>query len=222
MFQAVLFDMDGLFIDSEPDWHDAESSIMKSNGYDWAPQDQLQCLGGPLTRVTEYMSKCLEGRKSPDQLGKLIVDEMVRRLSGQVAKMPGAVEFSRKVAEANIPQALVSASPRVIVDAVLTGMTEKYFAKSVASGDIERTKPFPDPYLHAAKLLGVDIQKCIIFEDSPTGLTAARASGAFVVAIPHYVVVEEEARLKIIKSFSDIGLEDLESWSQLNQRELGR
>jgi len=222
MFQAVLFDMDGLFIDSEPDWHDAESSIMKSNGYDWAPQDQLQCLGGPLTRVTEYMSKCLDGRKSPDQLGKLIVDEMVRRLSGQVAKMPGAVEFSRKVADANIPQALVSASPRVIVDAVLTGMTEKYFAKSVASGDIERTKPFPDPYLHAAKLLGVDIQKCIIFEDSPTGLTAARASGAFVVGIPHYVVVEEEARLKIIKSFSDIGLEDLESWSQLNQRELGR
>lgn len=222
MFQAVLFDMDGLFIDSEPDWHDAESSIMKSNGYDWAPQDQLQCLGGPLTRVTEYMSKCLEGRKSPDQLGKLIVDEMVRRLSGQVAKMPGAIEFSRKVAEANIPQALVSASPRVIVDAVLTGMTEKYFAKSVASGDIERTKPFPDPYLHAAKLLGVDIQNCIIFEDSPTGLTAARASGAFVVGIPHYVVVEEEARLKIIKSFSDIGLEDLESWSQLNQRELGR
>ena len=222
MFQAVLFDMDGLFIDSEPDWHDAESSIMKSNGYDWAPQDQLQCLGGPLTRVTEYMSKCLDGRKSPDQLGQLIVDEMVRRLSGQVAKMPGAVEFSRKVADANIPQALVSASPRVIVDAVLTGMTEKYFAKSVASGDIERTKPFPDPYLHAAKLLGVDIQKCIIFEDSPTGLTAARASGAFVVGIPHYVVVEEEARLKIIKSFSDIGLEDLESWSQLNQRELGR
>ena len=222
MFQAVLFDMDGLFIDSEPDWHDAESSIMKSNGYDWAPQDQLQCLGGPLTRVTEYMSKCLDGRKSPDQLGQLIVDEMVRRLSGQVAKMPGAIEFSRKVAEANIPQALVSASPRVIVDAVLTGMTEKYFAKSVASGDIERTKPFPDPYLHAAKLLAVDIQKCIIFEDSPTGLTAARASGAFVVGIPHYVVVEEEARLKIIKSFSDIGLEDLESWSQINQRELGR
>jgi len=222
MFQAVLFDMDGLFIDSEPDWHDAESSIMKSNGYDWAPQDQLQCLGGPLTRVTEYMSKCLDGRKSPDQLGQLIVDEMVRRLSGQVAKMPGAIEFSRKVAEANIPQALVSASPRVIVDAVLTGMTEKYFAKSVASGDIERTKPFPDPYLHAAKLLGVDIEKCIIFEDSPTGLTAARASGAFVVGIPHYVVVEEEARLKIIKSFSEIGLEDLESWSQINQRELGR
>jgi len=222
MFQAVLFDMDGLFIDSEPDWHDAESSIMKSNGYEWAPQDQLQCLGGPLTRVTEYMSKCLDGRKSPDQLGKLIVDEMVRRLSGQVAKMPGAIEFSRKVAEANIPQALVSASPRVIVDAVLTGMSEKYFAKSVASGDIERTKPFPDPYLHAAKLLAVDIQNCIIFEDSPTGLTAARASGAFVVGIPHYVVVEEEARLKIIKSFSDIGLEDLESWSQINQRELGR
>jgi beta-phosphoglucomutase-like phosphatase (HAD superfamily) len=110
----------------------------------------------------------------------------------------------------------------VIVDAVLSGMKEKYFATSVASGDIERTKPFPDPYLHAAKLLDVNIENCIIFEDSPTGLTAARASGAFVIGIPHYVTVSEEPRLKVIKSFKDIGLSDLENWSQINQRELGR
>ena len=222
MFEAVLFDMDGLFIDSEPDWHDAESEIMRANGYDWSPHDQLQCLGGPLTRATEYMSKCLKGAKSAPELAAMIVEEMVRRMSGQVNLMPGSLEFSRVIAKREIPQALVSASPRVIVDAVLLGMKEKYFEVTVAAGDIERTKPFPDPYLHAAKLLDVDIANCLIFEDSPTGLTAAKASGAFVVGIPHFVSVDEEARLKVVKSFTEINLATLETWSEINQRERGK
>ena len=222
MFEAVLFDMDGLFIDSEPDWHDAESEIMRTNGYDWTPQDQLQCLGGPLTRATEYMSKCLKGAKSAPELAAMIVEEMVRRMSGQVNLMPGSLEFSRDIAKRPIPQALVSASPRVIVDAVLLGMKEKYFEVTVAAGDIERTKPFPDPYLHAAKLLDVDIANCLIFEDSPTGLTAAKASGAFVVGIPHFVSVDEEARLKVVKSFTDIDPTTLETWSEINRRERGK
>jgi beta-phosphoglucomutase-like phosphatase (HAD superfamily) len=117
---------------------------------------------------------------------------------------------------------LVSASPRPIVDGVLQGMSEKYFDTTVAAGDIERTKPFPDPYLHAARLLGVDITRSLIFEDSPTGITAAVASGAFVVAVPHYIEVEEKPRLKVISSFEDISIADLEKWSEINQRELGR
>jgi len=222
MFQAVLFDMDGLFIDSEPEWHAAESEMMRSNGYDWTPEDQLRCLGGPLQRVTEYMSECLNGAKTPEQLGDLIVEEMKRRMAGKVSLMPGALEFSRELSKARIAQALVSASPRLIVDAVLIGMDEKYFLHSVAAGDIERTKPFPDPYLHAAKLLGVDIEDCLIFEDSPTGLAAARASGAFVVGIPHLVDVPEEPRLKIIESFNGVSIKSLENWAAINQRELGR
>ena len=222
MFQAVLFDMDGLFINSEPDWHSAELEMMRAHGYDWTPEDQLKCLGGPLQRVTEYMSLCLKGAKTPEKLGELIVAEMQKRMSGKVSLMPGALEFSRKLNNAAVPQALVSASPRPIVDAVLVGMSEKYFAHSVAAGDIERTKPFPDPYLHAAKLLDVDIEQCLIFEDSPTGLTAARASGAFVVGIPHFVEVAEEPRLKIVKSFEDVTDATLANWFEINQRELGR
>ena len=222
MFQAVLFDMDGLFINSEPDWHAAESEMMRSHGYEWTPEDQLKCLGGPLKRVTEYMSLCLKGAKTPEQLGELIVAEMQMRMSGKVSLMPGALEFSHKLSSAGVPQALVSASPRPIVDAVLVGMSEKYFAHSVAAGDIERTKPFPDPYLHAAKLLDVDIEQSLIFEDSPTGLTAARASGAFVVGIPHFVEVAEEPRLKIIKSFDDVTEATLANWFDVNQRELGK
>jgi len=149
LFEAVLFDMDGLFIDSEPDWHAAETEMMRSYGYDWTPEDQLKCLGGPLLRVTQYMSECLDGARSAEELGV-------------------------------------------------------------------------DPYLHAAKLLNVDIENSLIFEDSPTGLTAARASGAFVVGIPHYIEVAEEPRLKIVKSFTDIGDQDLADWYAINRRALGR
>jgi HAD superfamily hydrolase (TIGR01509 family) len=222
LFEAVLFDMDGLFIDSEPDWHAAETEMMRGYGYDWTPADQLKCLGGPLLRVTQYMSDCLDGARSAEELGLTIVAQMKKRVSRSVSIMPGALEFSRKLNETGIPQALVSASPREIVDAVLLGMKEKYFAFSVAAGDIERTKPFPDPYLHAAKLLGVAIENSLIFEDSHTGLTAARASGAFVVGIPHYIEVAEEPRLKIVKSFTVISEGDLAGWYAINRRELGR
>jgi HAD superfamily hydrolase (TIGR01509 family) len=222
MFEAILFDMDGLFIDSEPDWHAAETEMMQGYGYDWQPSDQLQCLGGPLSRVTEYMSSCLNGTVEPEVLGKEIIDEMKTRLSSATKYMRGSIEFSKLVSLAQIPQALVSASPRVLVDAVVSNLSQNYFKETVAAGDIERTKPFPDPYLHAAKLLGVDISKCLIFEDSQTGITAATASGAFVVAIPHFIEVIESERLKRIESFDGLSLQDLNHWWEINQRELGK
>lgn len=222
MFQAILFDMDGLFIDSEPDWHAAETEMMRGFGYDWQSSDQLQCLGGPLSRVTEYMSSCLHGKVSPEVLGESIISEMASRLSKQISYMQGAIELSELVHNAGIPQALVSASPRPLVDAVIRNLPKNYFKKTVAAGDIERTKPFPDPYLHAAKLLEVDISNCLIFEDSLTGITAARASGAFVVAVPHFIEITQEDRLKVIQSFEAIDQSDLDAWWEINRHELGK
>ena len=222
MFEAILFDMDGLFIDSEPDWHAAETEMMRSYGYNWQPSDQLQCLGGPLSRVTEYMSNCLNGKVEPEVLAKVIIDEMQRRLGSATSYMPGSIEFSKMIWQAQIPQALVSASPRTLVDAVISNLSQNYFKETVAAGDIARTKPFPDPYLHAAKLLGVDISNCLIFEDSQTGITAATASGAFVVAIPHFIEVAESERLKRKDSFLGLTLQDLDKWWEINQRALDR
>jgi len=222
MFEAILFDMDGLFIDSEPDWHAAETEMMRGYGYDWQPSDQLQCLGGPLSRVTEYMSNCLNGRVEPEVLSRVIIDEMQRRLGSATSYMPGSIEFSKMVWQAQIPQALVSASPRTLVDAVISNLSQNYFKETVAAGDIARTKPFPDPYLHAAQLLGVDISNCLIFEDSQTGITAATASGAFVVAIPHFIEVAESERLKRVESFLGLTLQDLDKWWEINQRALDR
>lgn len=222
MFQAIFFDMDGLFIDSEPDWHTAETEMMRRYGYDWQPSDQLQCLGGPLSRVTEYMSACLDGAVAPEVLSKEIIAEMQTRLGSATSYMSGAIEFSKLVFDLDIPQALVSASPRALVDAVVSNLPQNYFNETVASGDIPRTKPFPDPYLHAAKLLGVNIEHCLIFEDSQTGITAATASGAFVVAIPHYIEVAESARLKRIESFLGLTGINLKKWWEINQHELGK
>jgi beta-phosphoglucomutase-like phosphatase (HAD superfamily) len=133
--------------------------------------------------------------------------------------MPGAIEFSKLISELQIPQALVSASPRALVDAVIRNMPQNYFKETVAAGDIARTKPFPDPYLHAAKLLNVEIENCLIFEDSPTGITAATASGAFVVAIPHFIEIAESTRLKRVESFLDLTHQDLDRWWEINQHE---
>lgn len=222
MFEAILFDMDGLFIDSEPDWHATETEMMREYGYDWQPADQLQCLGGPLARVTEYMASCLKGAVEPKILAKVIIDQMQNRLSSRTAYMPGAIEFSKLVSQVQIPQALVSASPRTLVDAVISNLEHNYFKETVAAGDIARTKPFPDPYIHAAKLLAVDVSKCLIFEDSQTGITAATSSGAFVVAIPHFIEVKETERLKRIESFVGLSLQDLSKWWNINEHELGR
>jgi HAD superfamily hydrolase (TIGR01509 family) len=222
MFQAILFDMDGLFIDSEPAWHAAETEMMRGYGYNWQPADQLQCLGGPLSRVSEYMSSCLNGPVAPEALGQEIINEMQNRLATETSYMPGAIEFSKLVFGQQIPQALVSASPRSLVNAVIRNLPENYFKETVAAGDIARTKPFPDPYLHAAKLLNVEIENCLIFEDSQTGITAATASGAFVVAIPHFIEIAESARLKRIESFLSLSVADLAKWWEINRYELGK
>ena len=211
-FDAVFFDMDGLFLDSEPAWHEGETQLMKSLGYDWSEADQLHCLGGPLSRIVTYMSNCVQGVQTPEWFIETIVNQMAIRLENGAPLMPGAMELSNALKASGVRQALVSASPRVIVDSILKSLPEHNFEFSVAAGDIPRTKPFPDPYLHAAKLMGVDISRCVIFEDSGTGITAAVASGAFVIAVPHFIEVEPAPRLKVIASLEDITLSTLANY----------
>lgn len=216
-FQAVFFDMDGLFLDSEPAWHAGETELMRELGYDWSEADQLHCLGGPLTRISEYMSSCVQGSHSPEWFVETIVSRMSKRLQFGAPAMPGAMELSDELAARGIPQGLVSASPRTIVDSVLKGFDHHNFAITVAAGDIERTKPFPDPYLHAAKLLGVDIEQCLIFEDSGTGIAAATASGAYVIAVPHFIIVETKPRLSVISSLTEMSVDKISSYYVLDK-----
>jgi HAD superfamily hydrolase (TIGR01509 family) len=209
-YSAVFFDMDGLFVNSEPQWLIAETSLMAEFGYEWTSVDQNYCLGGPLTRVGKYMFDKAGQRESPDFFSKAIIERMVNLLSAGVPLLPGALELLKDLQENHVPTALVSASPRVLVDSVLKSLPGHSFSFSLSADDVKNSKPDPEAYLMAASRLNVDISNCLILEDSPTGVKAATSSGAFTIAVPHFIEIEPRERLSVIASLSELSYERLQ------------
>ena len=192
---AVLFDMDGTLIDSEGLWLQAEISVMAQLGADWGPQDQAQCLGGPLERVSDYMVERSGTRLPASQIGDLLLGEMEHRLrSAPVVWQPGAQALLAECHELGLPTALVSASWSRLIEAVRDRIDADFgrpaFDVVVAGDDVTWSKPHPEPYLTAAGLLGVEPSECLVLEDSPTGVESGASAGCRVVAIPHIAVVQ--------------------------------
>ena len=201
--------MDGLTINSEPQWLEAEIELTKSFGYDWTQADQAACLGGPLSRVGQYMSDKTNGAKSGPEFHAEIVQLMAKKVSTYAEFMPGAKELLNQLSAQNVPLALVSASPRVIVDAALSHVKPLPFATTISSDDVENTKPDPEGYLKAASQVGADIKNCLILEDSATGVKAAQASGAKVIAVPHLVEIQPNSQTKVIKNLEELNFQVL-------------
>ena len=209
-FDAIFFDMDGLLVDSEPLWLESESEITAAYGYQWLAQDQVACLGGPLSRVGEYMSARCNGVESPAFFTQKLIELQCSKLRGKTPLMPGAIELVRELTANGIATGLVSASPRNIVDAVLDNLGGSPFPFSISADDVLRTKPHPDAYLLAAERSGAEISHSLIFEDSLTGVTAAQASGAWLIAVPHLVTVLESARVRSIRSLEQLSVAKLQ------------
>ncbi len=208
-FEAVLFDMDGLTINSEPQWLEAETELAGRFGYEWTISDQAHCLGGPLSKLGQYMSDLVHGAQSGEYFHRAIIELMAEKVRANATFMPGARELIHELNGISIPIALVSASPRVIVDAALSHMGQNPFQATISSDDVTRTKPDPEGYLKAAALLGVSIENSLILEDSLTGVTAARASRAKVIAVPHLVRIDSDAQTKVITSLTELNLNRL-------------
>jgi len=208
-FEAVFFDMDGLMVDSEPEWLLSEIEVTAKFGYAWQDEDQVACLGGPLSRVGEYMFEKCNKQQSPAYFTQTLIETQSIKMRGHTPTMPGAVELVRELQAHGVKTALVSASPRNIVDAVLDNLGHDLFPFSISSDDVVHTKPNPDAYLKAAQLCGVDITNCLIFEDSLTGMKAATSSGAFLIAVPHMVTIDESERVRRIKSLSQLSYKKL-------------
>ncbi len=206
---AVLWDMDGTLINSEPYWLLAENELMARYGHTWTDADQEHCLGGPLPKVGTYMSKLAQGKESPDYF----VDELVRLVAAQFTKglefMPGALSLVQSLTSKGVPMALVSASPRILVDAALSLLPKKTFGCSISSQDVTNSKPDPECYLLAADQLGVDITRCVVLEDSRTGITSGLASGAVVIGIPALVTFPTTSNLTIRKNLIDLSLDEM-------------
>lgn len=203
-FDAVFFDMDGLMVDSEPEWLQSEIDVTAPYGYTWVEEDQIACLGGPLSRVGQYMFDKCGQQNSPEFFTQSLIDTQAAKMRGNTPTMPGAVELVRELQSHGVKTALVSASPRNIVDAVLDNLGHDLFPFSISSDDVVNTKPHPDGYLKAAAISQSEINNCLIFEDSLTGMKAATSSGAFLIAVPHLVTIEESARVRVIKSLAQL------------------
>ena len=208
-YSAVFFDMDGLFVDSEPQWLLAETELMADYGYEWTSVDQNYCLGGPLTRVGKYMFDKSGNAESPEFFTRSIIEKMAVKLSAGAPVMPGALDLLKDLYENNIPTALVSASPRVLVDSVLKSVPTHTFRFSLSADDVTNSKPDPEAYLKAADNLKVSIENCLILEDSPTGVKAATSSGAFTIAVPHFIDITQKDRLRVISSLTELSFENL-------------
>lgn len=202
--------MDGTLVDTEPMWLVSEIDLMNQFGYTWTEKDQANCLGGPLDRVGRYMFDLAGGVHSPAFFTNTLISMMEQRLRSGARLMDGAQELMALCEELNVPMALVSASPRVLVDAVLENLSGHNFEIAISSDDVARVKPDPEGYVKAAKFLNVSIDRCLILEDSLTGITAAQASGGVVIAIPHLVAISEGHRMRVVSSVRELTVSYLE------------
>jgi len=208
-FEAVFFDMDGLMVDSEPEWFLSEVEVTKPFGYTWLEVDQIACLGGPLSKVGQYMFDKCGQQNSPEYVTQTLIDTQVARMRGNTPTMPGAVKLVRELQSHGVKTALVSASPRNIVDAVLDNLGHDLFPFSISSDDVVKTKPDPEAYLKAADMSESNISNCLVFEDSITGMSAAIDSGAYLIAVPHLVSIEESPRVRVIRSLEQLSFSRL-------------
>jgi len=198
-------------VDSEPEWFLSEIEVTKPFGYTWLEADQIACLGGPLSKVGQYMFDKCGQQKSPQYFTQTLIDTQVARMRGNTPTMPGALELVKELQSHGVRTALVSASPRNIVNAVLDNLGHDLFPFSISADDVTRTKPDPEGYLKAAAMSGSDISNCLIFEDSLTGMNAAIASGAYLIGVPHLVSIDESERVRVIKSLEQLSYSRLKN-----------
>lgn len=209
-FDAVFFDMDGLMVDSEPEWLLSEIELTHRFGYEWTEEDQIACLGGPLSKVGKYMYERCGRKESAEFFTQSLIEIQVARMRNNTPTMPGAVRLVKELQSKGVKTALVSASPRNIVNAVLDNLGHDLFPFSISANDVENTKPDPEGYLKAATIAGAKIADSLIFEDSLTGMKAAKASGAYLVAVPHLVKIEESERVRVIDSLEQLNFSILQ------------
>lgn len=217
---AVLFDMDGLLVDTEPLWLETETEVMARLGARWTPQDQQALLGGSMQRTVGCLLAKATRPAPPETVARWMADGMLDRVrAGRVTVRPGARELLAEVAAAGLPHAMVTSSQRRFARAVLaaTGMA---FPVTVTGEDVTATKPDPEPYLLAAKQLDADPACCAALEDSPNGVASAAAAGCHVVAVPSLVPIPPAPGRVVVASLLEVDLGMLRALAACDTMEL--
>ncbi|MGZ5366700.1 HAD family hydrolase [Aeromicrobium sp.] len=204
---AVLWDLDGTLVDTEPLWMDAEQELAAAYDMPWTQQDGLNLVGNSLIESGIYIQQRLGIDLEPEAIVDYLVDRLARRLrEEQVVWRPGARQLIQSLHAEEIPLALVTMSYAAIADPIAAKLP---FGAIVTGDAVTHGKPHPEPYLRAAEMLGVDPAACIAIEDSGTGAASANAAGCHVIVVPHFVNVPEAHRRTQIKSLQGVRPADL-------------
>ncbi|MGI5199360.1 HAD family hydrolase [Streptomyces sp. CA-288835] len=204
--QAVLLDMDGTLVDTEDFWWDAEVEVFARLGHKLDDSWRHVVVGGPMTRSAGFLIEATGADITLAELTVLLNDGFEARIARALPLMPGAARLLAELAAHEIPTALVSASHRRIIDRVLISLGPGNFGLTVAGDEVERTKPHPDPYLLAAAGLGADPARCVVIEDTATGIASAEAAGCHVVAVPSVAPITPAARRTVVPSLEEVDL----------------
>jgi HAD superfamily hydrolase (TIGR01509 family) len=182
---AVIFDLDGVLIDSEQAWDAARKDVVAANGGAWREGAERDMLGMSSKEWPVYLVRELGTRLTPEQVNDAVVDAMLRGYEAHLPLLPGAREAVLRVSKRGLI-GLASSSNRSVIDVVLEKLSvTSLFAATVSSEEVARGKPAPDVYLETARRMGVDPRSATAVEDSENGIRSAHAAGMRVVAIPN-------------------------------------
>jgi HAD superfamily hydrolase (TIGR01509 family) len=213
--QAVMFDMDGLLVDSEPLWFQAEGAVMARLGGSWSPIDQHMLVGGSMPSTVKYLLSKGTRTVEPAAVARWLTEAMIGLIgSGPMPLLPGVGELVTEVVTAGLPYALVTSSEPAVMDAVLARIPVP-FPVRVCAADVAHAKPDPEGYLLAAAKLGADPHRCIALEDSPNGVAAAEAAGYKTVAVPGIVPVPDRPGRVVLETLAGMTLEKLAAMAGL-------
>lgn len=207
---AVLWDMDGTLVDTEPYWLAAESELAAAYGGTWTREDGLALVGTSLLAGGEVLRQRVGLPLTTEEVVERLLDGVVARVEHEVPWCPGARETLAMLAEAGVPCALVTMSYQRFVEPVLAGLPDDTFAAVVTGDAVANGKPHPEPYLTAARLLGIPPERCVAVEDSTPGATSAQAAGCRVLVVPNHAPVGPAPGRTFRESLVGLTLGDLE------------
>lgn len=210
---AVLWDMDGTLVDTEPYWMDCEFQLAAAYGGQWSQEHAHALVGNDLPTSARYIRRHAGIDLTPAQIIDFLLDGVVERVRQHIPWRPGARELLAGLGALGVPCALVTMSYRRFATAVLETLPPGSFATVVAGDDVTHGKPHPEPYLMAAARLGVEPGRCLALEDSPTGLASAVAAGIPALGVEHLVPLLPSPGRHVVDTLAGLTPADLGSFA---------
>ncbi len=201
---AVLWDMDGTLVDTEPYWFKAEHQLVESFGNTWSDEHAHAVVGFDLFDTAAYIIQHGRVDLEPKAVVDYLLDSVIQSCQKELPWRPGARELLQELRSLDIPCALVTMSWRRFAEAVLAELPRGTFSATVFGDEVSHGKPHPEPYLTAAELLAVDPSMCVAIEDSPTGVASAHAAGCNVIGVPNMKPLTPIDGVRIISSLTEV------------------